>query len=241
MTAMRFTRLMTGLPVTAALGLALATAAVVAPTTARAGDDDTPGVPIDIQVLRNILTGIGLQDPNAPTIDYQERSPLVIPPDNALPPPVKPGAAVANNPNWPKDPDVVRAKLARERDKDRDSWDEMLHERNPLRPDEINPKGVRSRTAQRDSGPQEDPYTSGQGYFRLTPSELGYKGGLFSNIFGSKNEDETAKFTGEPTRTSLTDPPPGYQTPSPDQPYGVGKDKSRPKADNSYITRGEIQ
>ena len=47
-------------------------------------------------------------------------------------------------------------------------------------------------------------------------------------MFGG-NKEETVKFTGEPPRTSLTDPPPGYQTPSPDQPYGAGK-AGAPKA-----------
>jgi hypothetical protein len=37
--------------------------------------------------------------------------------------------------------------------------------------------------------------------------------------------NEQAQFTGEPTRGSLTQPPPGYQTPSSAQPYGAGTDK----------------
>jgi hypothetical protein len=48
-------------------------------------------------------------------------------------------------------------------------------------------------------------------------------------MFGGKDE-ESAKFTGEQPRASLTEPPPGYRTPSPDQPYGVGKERSQPKA-----------
>lgn len=239
MTAMRSTRLTKRLPLTAVLAVTLAAAALSTPGIAQAGDDD---VPFDEQILRNILTGIGLKDPNAPSIDYQERSPLVIPPDNTLPPPVKAGAAVADNPNWPKDPDVVRAKLAHERDKDRNTTDEMLHESYPLRPNELNPKG--SKRAARTGGgapAEDDPRATGYGYSLLTPSELGYKGGLFSNIFGSKDDNEAARFTGEPTRTSLTDPPPGYQTPSAGQPYGVGKDRTPPKADNSYITHGEVK
>jgi hypothetical protein len=36
---------------------------------------------------------------------------------------------------------------------------------------------------------------------------------------------EKATFTGEPTRGSLTQPPPGYQTPSPNQPYAAGADR----------------
>ena len=33
--------------------------------------------------------------------------------------------------------------------------------------------------------------------------------------------NETGTFTNEPSRNTLTEPPPGYQTPSPAQPYGV--------------------
>ena len=55
----------------------------------------------------------------------------------------------------------------------------------------------------------------------LSPSELGSKS-LFSaigNIGGTKQE--TAPFNGEPARQSLTQPPQGYQTPSPNFAYGI--------------------
>ena len=39
------------------------------------------------------------------------------------------------------------------------------------------------------------------------------------------NSEEYATFTGEPARDSLTDPPTGYRTPSPDHPYGIGPEK----------------
>ena len=38
--------------------------------------------------------------------------------------------------------------------------------------------------------------------------------------FGYKAEEKP--FTGEPARTNLIQPPTGYQTPSPNYPYGVG-------------------
>ena len=60
---------------------------------------------------------------------------------------------------------------------------------------------------------------------------------MFGNVFNGKKE-ESAKFTGEPPRSSLTDPPPGYQTPSPDQPYGIGKNAT-PKATDYYTTHSE--
>ena len=40
------------------------------------------------------------------------------------------------------------------------------------------------------------------------------------------NKSETAEFKGEPTRDSLTQPPAGYQTPSPNFAYGTGPKES---------------
>jgi hypothetical protein len=59
------------------------------------------------------------------------------------------------------------------------------------------------------------------------PHDHGAKKGIFSGLF--KKDPQYATFTGEPARASLTDPPPGYQTPSPDQPYGVGPAESKYK------------
>ena len=57
-------------------------------------------------------------------------------------------------------------------------------------------------------------------------------------MFGKKKEEQ-AKFTGEPPRTSLTEPPAGYQTPSPDQPYGLAKGVAPAKAYNDYTDRAD--
>jgi hypothetical protein len=43
------------------------------------------------------------------------------------------------------------------------------------------------------------------------------------------NKEEYAKFGSEPPRGDLTDPPTGYRTPSPEQPYGIGPDKKQAK------------
>ena len=64
----------------------------------------------------------------------------------------------------------------------------------------------------------------------LSPAQLGYTGG-FSGLFGG-NKTETAPFKGEPTRDSLTQPPPGYQTPSPNFAYGTGPKESLNKPYN---------
>ena len=58
-------------------------------------------------------------------------------------------------------------------------------------------------------------------------------------MFG-KSDPETTRFTGEPPRTALTQPPAGYQVPAPDQPYGLGKEVSKPKATNYLATHGTV-
>jgi hypothetical protein len=226
----------------AVLAIALAVALLAVPTLARAGDDDS-GVPFDTQIVRSIMKSLGLKRPgDENAINYQERAPLVIPPSDNLPPPQAPGAASANNPAWPKDPDVERAKLAREQEKNRDIQAEILREQNPLPPGQLAPGAKNQRDAARRPNEPPDPSgnNNGDDHYRLTPDELGYHGGLFSNMFGGKDDQGNARFTGEPARTSLTEPPAGYQTPSPDQPYGLGKEAAVPKATNAYATHGEM-
>ena len=91
----------------AALGCLLGTALLASVTPARAGEDDTS---IETKIMRSVLEGIGLRKDGEASINYEERAPLVIPPSRALPPPERSDAVIANNPAWPKDPDVARAK-----------------------------------------------------------------------------------------------------------------------------------
>lgn len=224
-----------------ALALVLAAVVLAVPTFARAQDEN---VPLDTKIMRSIMEGLGFKRADQLGIQYDERAPLVIPPSTDLPPPQTPGAAIANNPAWPKDPDVARAEVVRQQAANRDTFAEIEREKNPLPPDQLapGPKGPRTATRQTKQ-PADSSGAMGDEDPRLTPSQLGYHGGLFSwgNLFGGKDEEAKAKFTGEPRRTSLTEPPPGYQTPSPDQPYGFGKSENKAKADNSYVTRGEVK
>ena len=70
----------------------------------------------------------------------------------------------------------------------------------------------------------------------LSPSALGFTG--FGNIFGG-NKMEEAPFKGEPTRDSLTQPPPGYQTPSSSFAYGTGPKESLNKPQFNVMTGKE--
>ena len=215
---------------------ALAAAVLAAPTPARAADDD---MPLDSKILRGLMEGIGLQKEEK-IINYQERAPLVIPPSKALPPPERSDAVIANNPAWPKDPDVLRAKedAARERDTIVGAEEQTRRDARPLRPDEMTP-GPKPRAVRRAGTPTGSAGSENEMAARLSPSQLGYTGGLFGNMFGGA-PDETAKFTGEPPRTTLTEPPPGYQTPSPDQPYGLSERTKAPKATDYMMEHGTV-
>ena len=84
----------------------------------------------------------------------------------------------------------------------------------PLPPNELDPAGAPKVNTPFDSSASANSAMA-------DPRDHGAKKSLLSGIFRSKNEYTT--FTGEPSRQTLTDPPPGYLTPSPDQPYGVGQ------------------
>ncbi len=230
----------TRLSLNATLAAVLAAAVLAVPTLARAADDD---VPIDTKIMRSIMEGLGFKRADQVGITYQERAPLVIPPNSDLPAPQNAGAAIANNPAWPKDPDIARAKVYRAQEANRNTTAEFEREKNPLRPDQIAPGATGQRTASRQTKQPDDPSGNVRNEdYRLTPSQLGYHGGLFTweGLFGGKDEDANAKFTGEPKRTSLTEPPVGYQTPSPDQPYGLGKAAEAPKPTDAYTTHGTM-
>ena len=211
------------------LGLAFS-AVLVWPAPVRAEED----VPLDTRVIRGILEGIGLRKDGDQIISYPERAPLVIPSGKVLPPPEKSDAVIAKNPAWPKDPDISRRKTEAERDRNRNISEEREREQNVLSPDQLTPGASSSRAARRVDPDAYKGETNGGGN-TMSPSELGSKGGIFGSLFKNDDSSETAKFTGEPPRASLTSPPRGYQTPSPDQPYGVGKPTaSAPKGD--YVT-----
>jgi hypothetical protein len=230
MTSMRLGKILRDCSICA---LVVGSAAILGPAPVRAADDE---VSVDQKIMRSIMDGLGFKRDGEPGINYQERAPLVIPPGRDLPPPER-SDAVTSNPAWPKDPDVERRKVEAAMEKNRNISDEREREQNPLRPDQLTPGGraTKRQQARTDDGYQSPPSGFGS---QVLPSELGYKGNIFGTMFGSK-KDETVKFTGEPPRTSLTEPPVGYQTPSPDQPYGLAKGSAPTKTYNDYRDRAD--
>jgi hypothetical protein len=221
----------------AGLACLIAGAAVMATLPARAADADDEKS-FDEKIIESILKGAGLRDDSA-NIEYRERSPLVIPPEAAeatLPPPEK--STAAGNPNWPVDPEIKRARAAKKSvNNNYLTGDVEIDEGRPLRPDEM----MRGRKTGSGGSTASNQVPSDYSD-KMTPNQLGSRGGLFNNLFAPS--EEVAPFTGEPARTTLIEPPRGYQTPSPAQPYGVGKAKASygggPGQDN-YTTRVEVQ
>jgi hypothetical protein len=198
----------------AVLGIGL----VMATGTARAEDDAEDDKTFEEKIIENIMSGIGATNMENRGIEYRERSPLVIPPKLDLPPPTSASAEV-DAPNWPKDPDVQRRKEAIAARK-KDNKDHRESSR-LLTPAEL-AVGKTAAPARTNNDPVQ-PGTSYNGPM-LSPSQLGYTGGLMG-MFGG-NTAESAPFTGEPTRDTLTQPPVGYQTPSPNFAYGTGPKES---------------
>ncbi|WP_225120150.1 hypothetical protein [Bradyrhizobium sp. BRP22] len=204
-----------------ALGIGL----VMAAGPVRAGDDedDEDDKTFEEKVIEGIMKGLGGTNMENRGIDYRERSPLVVPPSLNLPPPAT--SAEANVPNWPKDPDVQRRKAAiaarKNTNKDPREASRVL-----------TPSELAQKSDKKSSGGEsvDQPGGNPGANAILSPEQLGYKGG-FSGLFGG-SKTETATFKSEPTRESLTQPPPGYQTPSPNFAYGTGPKESLNKEYN---------
>lgn len=199
---------------TRALGAALGVALLIGCGIgqARAEDDE----PLDTKLIKNFLRGLGLRDGTEAEINYRERSPLVVPPTRELPAPES--GVAPRNPAWPVDADEKKRRAAAAtRDRRVISPEEAGR---ALRPDELD-KGRVAPAAEnkRVTTPEE----SGR---PLPPSALGSKSLI--DLFRGSDAEEKGTFVTEPPRNTLIQPPVGYRTPSPSQPYGVGT-KAAPK------------
>jgi hypothetical protein len=216
----------------ATLGMAVAMGC--AGTFAHAADDDDDEL-LDTKIFKGILKGLGLKKDEGNGIEYRERSPLVLPPSNQLTvlPSPEDIANAKKAANWPDDPDIKRAKLRREQERKRKPVEFAVDDK-PLSPSQMTEGKATAGPLPPRGG--EAPGKSFEGSAQpSTNAELGSKG--FMSMFKTglwAPKEEYVPFTGEPERTSLTEPPRGYRTPSPSQPYGVGRDKwTAPKIDKN--------
>jgi hypothetical protein len=204
-----------------ALGIGL----LMASNVARAQDDEGDDRTFEEKVIDGIMKGVGATNMDNSGIDYRERSPLVVPPKLDLPPPVS-AKSEATVPNWPKDPDEARRKAAiarRKKDKQdtRDAVEKSREASRVLSPSEMNVARTAPSTGSNHDSDSEAPGGDPGSHAILSPDQLGFDGRL-THLFGG-NKTEAAEFKGEPPREALTQPPPGYQTPSPNFVYGTGK------------------
>lgn len=166
----------------------------------------------DKRMFNAILGSVGLGS-TAPNINYRERSPLVVPRTRELPPPGK----VVKGPDWPVEPEVKEKRKAVALQKSG---------REPIEPDPAKPiSGTAENWKTGDTGKWTDEKKPKQepDFFKML---------MAGKLYGTW--EEYGKFTGEPPRTSLVQPPAGYMTPSPAAPYGTtpradGPEKKEPK------------
>jgi hypothetical protein len=206
---------------------------VVGTGAARAQDDEEEDdSSFSDKIIRNVMTGIGGTNMENRGIEYRERSPLVVPPKIDLPPP-QAANSEARAANWPKDPEI-QARKARAAAKNTGRPEEVLEAARPLTPSEMAPKRAKVSSSAIDNN---RPGEALSGNAVLSPSQLGVDGGMLKNMFGGGASVQTAPFKGEPPRESLTEPPVGYQTPSPGYAYGTGpKEALKNSADINPMT-----
>ena len=199
----------------ARFGAALAIVALCGSSAVAFAGDDTMSSSTSIYDEMMQIIGVG----GGSNINYSERSPLVVPPTRDLPPP----AADAPPPvaDWPHDPDIRRHAQAKAKERPRPHPDYAVDLARPMRPDELNVPGGNASTQGAANGPDSADHPE-QDYQPPKKNIFSFGSEIFDH-----NKSEYGTFTGEPTRTSLTEPPPGYMTPSPDQPYGIGPEQRK--------------
>jgi hypothetical protein len=227
------------LPLGLGIGLTLSSGA------ARAGDDDS-GKTISERIMDGFYGTIRGTNMDSRGIDYRERSPLVVPPKLDLPPPTA-STGDAKVVNWPKDPDerqrkaVIAAKKKNAPPPARVQTTEAAAPAagvpaNPAHPINIAPPpqdppiagttrpayaNDANGTARTDPVYDQPGDLFSGGAAAISSSSVGEALGL-DKIFGGKKSDEAAMIPGtEPSRQALTQPPVGYQTPSPNYPYAL--------------------
>ena len=194
-------------------------------------DDDT----FEQKIIKGVLGGIGLDVGQGAGIDYGERAPLVIPPSADLPPPETKTVAP---PDWPKEAHRKKPGSGKKHDAN-GSVRQADFERATASAAEMNggPK-PESGGSGAPASPPADPVDNTSSFGgRPLPASVVDKIGLF-NIFGNKAEQ--TQFVHEPARVNLTQPPVGYQTPSPNYPYGIAQVKKGPSAQEMGQTTDHV-
>jgi len=226
-------------------------------SAARAADDGSN----DDTAIAKILQNLGLKAPPAqsPDITYSERSPLVVPPTRDLPPPV---ADAPPGVDWPKDaakprkhvksksPPPAPAPVATVPAAPAAAEGNTAAAQPGQAPPGAQPSQPSQAAQPGQAPPGAQPPQPGQATQGAQPPSPGQTGTVArvpnptpqpTSWWNPKtwfNREEYANFSTEPPREDLTDPPAGYRTPSPDQPYGVGPEHKKTEATVPNATTG---
>ncbi len=183
----------------------------------RAADDGSN----DDTAIAKLLQKLGLKAPpdQSADITYSERSPLVVPPTRDLPPPAAdapPGA------DWPKDAGTPRKHVKSKSPPPAPATAAPVAPAAPASPAAADGGTATGQSGQAPQGGQAtQPAPAQTGSVARVPNPTPQPTSWW-NPKTWFNHEEYANFATEPPREDLTDPPAGYRTPSPDQPYGVG-------------------
>ncbi len=199
---------------------------------ARAGDDDRT---ISERIMEGFYGTIRGTNMDNRGIDYRERSPLVVPPTLDLPPPAA-SAGSAGIANWPKDPDERKRKAiiaekkknapppGRVRVSTGDAGATVVPQPiNIAPPVEEQPAPGTTRPVANSVMSREatDPVYDKAG--DLLTNGTAVIAGWSDSLFGSGKPATPFQPGTEPPREALTQPPLGYQVPSPNYAYGLEK------------------
>jgi hypothetical protein len=208
-------------------------------SAARAGDDDRSFSEKIMDGFYGTIRGTNMDNRG---IDYRERSPLVVPPTLDLPPPAA-ATGEAQIANWPKDPDERQRKAAIAAKKKNapppgrvlvttaGATGQAAAPINIAPPADAapsvapNPTVIHQTNNPNGTGNTDPVYDQAGDLFSGGASAItagwGDSIGLGS-VFGSSKPDTVKVQPGtEPMREALTQPPVGYQTPSPNYVYGL--------------------
>jgi hypothetical protein len=203
---------------------------------ARAADDDRTFSEKISDGFYGMIRGTNMDNRG---IDYRERSPLVVPPTLDLPPPAAASSGEAQIANWPKDPDerqrkaviAAKKKSAPPPQRVQVTTAGAAATMQAARPVNIAPPTEEPQAA---ATPARPAYANDRnGTARIDPvydqpGDLftGGAAGLADSIglgglFGNGKTEVVVQPGTEPVREALTQPPIGYQSPSPNYAYGV--------------------
>jgi hypothetical protein len=186
---------------------------------ARAEDEPSSLWSVDKKIIYEVLRSFGMTPKRTleDQFEFPERAPLEVPSSRVPPPPQTTSAARvdANAGQAAKKPPVRR------KDIDPDRFTDTLH------PSEL--AATRAAPAA-PSRPAGEPGMSDT----VPPAQLGSSGGLFGGLFGGNNSRQPEQrqvdtSDAEPPPRRLIDPPAGYLSPAPGQPYGTAPVANAPR------------